>query len=185
MRLNPLPSDAALPEVVAAVNDIMRVLEPEPPFQNIVQKLPRHPTLVYSTRELDIISQVVIHHIGVNASVPPANTAAYHVRKGWPGIGYHFQIQQDGTAYQTQELETVSYHCGGSCNTISVGICLEGSFVGDRVPGERQLAATRDVVNWLLWTLNLPKSAVVGHKDVRQTRCPGDTWPAWRGAIVP
>ena len=184
MRLTPLSPDATLPEVVATVNDILRVLEPSPPFEYIVEKLPQHPTKRYNSRDIDIISQVVIHHVGVNAVVPPQNTAAYHVRKGWPGIGYHFYVRTDGSAYQTQGLETVSWHCGGSCNTISVGICLEGSFVGNRVPPDAQLAATRDVIRWLLWQLELPESAVVGHKDVRATRCPGDTWPQWRGAIV-
>lgn len=183
--MRPLPKDATLEEVTAAVNEIIGRLEPELPFVDITDELPTHPTKTYNTRAVEAIAQIVIHHIGVNASVPPQNTAAYHVRKGWPGIGYHFQIQKDGSAYQTQELETVSWHCGGSCNTISVGICLEGSFVGDRIPTKPQVTATRDVVTWLLWQLGLDEAAVIGHKDVRQTRCPGDTWPSWREAIVP
>jgi len=188
LKIKILPADADLVAVINTVNAITRELfgEPEPvPWLDIINELPRHAERVYSRRaSLADIRQIVIHHVGVDAVVPPENTAAYHVRKGWAGIGYHFYIRTDGTAYQTQALETVSYHCGGACNTHSVGICLEGSFMEGRVPTDAQLAATRAVVAWLLEYLDLPASAVKGHREVRATSCPGTTWPKWRGEVV-
>lgn len=188
MELTELPKDATLAQVIEAVNRITRHLtgEPEPPpFHDITDELAKHPEKVYGTRALSDIGQIVIHHVGVDAVVSPQTTARYHVRKGWPGIGYAFYVRQDGAAYQTQALETVSYHCGGTCNVCSIGICLEGSFMDGRVPTDAQLGATRAVVGWLLAELGLEVSAVKGHRDVRQTACPGNTWPQWRALVVP
>jgi len=188
MELTKLPKDATLAQVIEAVNRITRHLtgEPElPPLDDIIGELAKHPERVYGTRALSDIGQIVIHHVGVDAVVPPENTARYHVRKGWPGIGYHFYVRSDGRAYQTQALETVSYHCGGTCNVCSIGICLEGSFMAGRVPTDAQLGVTRAVVGWLLAELELEASAVKGHQEVGPTACPGNTWPLWRALVMP
>lgn len=166
-------------EIIRAVNDTQR-----PPWISIVDELPRHSSESYGTRELEDIKQIVIHHTGVKAEVPPENTARYCVNvRDWPGMPYHFYIMRDGTAYKTQYLSAISYHCYGNCNTISVAVCLEGSFMYGRQPTTPQLIAANRVVDWLVKAFDLP---VIGHKDVpRSTSCPGTTWPLWRDKILP
>jgi len=175
-------------EFDTAYNKIEDVLDwlrgGKPPFEDISAKLLQHPEKRYNLRSLDSIKQIVIHHVGIDAPVTPAATASYHVRtRGWPGIAYHFFIRMDGTAYQTQPLNVVSYHCGGQCNVISIGICLEGSFM-EREPSQKQLGATKEVIDWLLDDFDLK---VLGHKEVEgtSTACPGNTWDDWKEKIMP
>ena len=178
-------------ELAAIQDHLGRVLEyvrstQEPPFVPIWNELPVHPEKRYNERLLTDIEQIVIHHVGVDAEVSPERTAEYHVKtKDWPGIGYHFYIRTDGRAYQTQPLETVSYHCGGECNRVSVGICLEGSFM-DHEPPPAQLEATKRVIEWLwLESIISHVDTFVGHREIRQTACPGNTWPKWKEKILP
>ena len=165
-----------------AIHRLLAHYEPLP-FVDISGNLPRHATLKYNHRSLAQIEQIVIHHVGVDAAVTPEQTAEYHIRKGWPGIGYTFYVRTNGDAYQTQPLGVVSYHCAGACNVKGIGICLEGSFMHHEPP-EAQLEATRAVVGWLFAQLPQPL-AVFGHQELRQTACPGDTWGAWKDKILP
>ena len=69
----------------------------------------------------------MIHHSATDDGSPEAY-ARYHVQtRGWPGIGYHFVIQKDGGIYQTNRLDTISYHVSGQ-NTNSIGICGTGKW---------------------------------------------------------
>lgn len=145
---------------------------------NLVGKLPVHPELKYDKRVLSQIVRTVIHH---SATVPGEVSQAATVRhieaiarghvedNDWPGIGYHFVIGPGGKVYQTNLLETISYHVGGK-NTPSVGVCLLGDFTkGD--PTDNQIASARALVKWLGWP-------AVSHKDLSQTQCPGN-WEKW------
>lgn len=180
-----------LKETREAVNDLIdwaRDIERETyplDIRDITDMLPTHETKEYKQRAEDDIQQIVIHHVGVDAVVGPQQVAVYHVnKKGWPGIAYHYFIRTQGEVYQCQYRDVVSYHCAGHCNTISLGICLEGSFVDGRRPTPEQKAALRALNNHLLATLG-PNIQIVGHKEVRQTRCPGDDWKAWKEEVVP
>lgn len=95
--------------------------------KDITNKLPRDRWRRYSSREMEQIDTVVVHHSATSSGTPEAY-ARYHVEKrGWPGIGYHYVIQKDGTIYQTNQLDTISYHTSGQ-NTNSIGICLTGDY---------------------------------------------------------
>ena len=96
--------------------------------ENIVNDLDKHPTKVYSNRNLDQIDKIILHHFASDGT--PYAVAKYHIRpdkNNWPGIGYHYVIAKDGTIYQTNYLHTISYHVAGQ-NTSSIGIALEGNF---------------------------------------------------------
>ncbi len=148
---------------------------PEPTIEVIIDELPIHATDRYPTRERSQIDSIVIHHSGVSASVGAARIAKYQVeKKGWPGIGFHYFIYDDGRIQQTQPLEISSNHAGGA-NTISVGICLAGNFT-DQPPTEAQLLSTGQLAAWLLQELDLPIEAIHPHKDYAVTACPGDQW---------
>jgi hypothetical protein len=174
---------ADLKAIRDAVDRLLAHYEPLP-FVDISADLPQHPTKRYDKRDLSQIEQIVVHHVGVDAVVPPERTARYHVNtKDWPGIAYHFYATMNGDAFQTQPLDIISYHCGGMCNVKSIGICLEGRWM-DKEPPEAQLEATREVIGWLFAHLPQPLT-VFGHREVGQTACPGNTWSQWKGKVLP
>ncbi len=146
-----------------------------PAIEDVIDALPKHPTERYPTRPVSQISSVVLHHSAVPPSVGAARIAKYQVEKrGWPGIGFHYFVSDDGRIEQTQPLEVIANHAGDA-NPISVGICLAGNFT-DQPPTEAQLLATGQLTAWLLQTLNLPIEAIHPHKDYVVTACPGDQW---------
>lgn len=137
---------------------------------NIVEQLPKHPTLSYDVRSLDQILRHVVHH-SAHPTWKVEDVANFHVQSnGWPGIGYHFFIDKFGRVYQTNNLETISYHVKDE-NTGSIGYCLQGNLE-ETAPTNAQLDAlvkTIQYVNVLLGK-TLP---IDGHRDHRPTACPG------------
>ena len=159
-----------------------------PTITDIVDKLPKHATLRYDTRALSAITHLTIHHSAAPANIPPERIASYHVGKDWPGIGYHFLVEPDGTIYQTNRLETVSYHVYKQ-NAYSVGICTEGNFVGGVIPTPKQIETVGHLVAWLTQKLNIPLENAKGHKEFPEnaTACPGDDWLAgkrWKDMMM-
>lgn len=142
---------------------------------DIVNALPKHPTKPYPTRSKDQIQNIVIHHSAVGGNQSPFVVARFHVESshlsstGAPGIGYHFYILEDGTTYQTNYLNTVSWHVKNQ-NTACVGICLSGNFDVSR-PTTAQQSSLRRLLKALKQAL--PQARIVGHRDLRPTSCPG------------
>ncbi len=163
--------------------DQVRVIQP--PVEDLTEGLPKHKSEEYETRSLEDIQYLVIHHSAVPSFVGPKAIAAYHVRRHeWPGIGYHFVVAEDGTLYQTNTLETVSYHAV-KANPYGVGICFLGNFT-NKAPPQAQVQAGAHLVAWLLGELNLPIESIKGHKDLMGTACPGKQWLAgekWKTAL--
>ncbi len=150
---------------------------PAPAIRDITATLPQHATNRYSSRPLTAIKGLVIHHSAASGEIPPQNVAAYHVRKDWPGMGYHFYITSDGAIYQCNKLETISYHVGVA-NDYTVGICLAGRFMDGALPPDRQLAAATHLCAYLADKLNVGLANIKGHKEWPETgtACPGSDW---------
>ncbi len=158
----------------AALSQLTDVVT-QPTIQVVIDDLPKHATDHYATRPISQISDIVLHHSAVSASVGAARIAQYQVdQQGWPGVGFHYFVNGDGRIEQTQPLEVVSFHAG-QANPISVGICLAGNFT-DQPPTEVQLVSTSQLTAWLLQELDLPIEAIHPHKDYVATACPGDQW---------
>lgn len=152
----------------------------KPAIIDLVDSLERHARDRYFRRKSPP-QFVVLHHSGSrhgpNAELSVRAIARYHVRtRGWPGIGYHYVVGADGSIFQTNRHETVSYHAGG-VNEKSLGVCLLGNFVSGPPPAAQVAAAVR-----LLTYLNLP---VKPHRAVSRTACPGQAWEAVRAGLPP
>ena len=146
-----------------------------PTIKDLTVELVRHDTKEYKTRPLRQIRHLIIHHSAVPATVGPKRIAVYHVKKqDWPGIGYHFLVGEDGTLYQGNTLETMSYHAV-KANPHGVGICFLGSFM-KQVPPPAQLQAGAHLVAWLMQELGIGLDKVKGHKEFMDTACPGEQW---------
>jgi N-acetyl-anhydromuramyl-L-alanine amidase AmpD len=137
----------------------------------IVHDLPTNPGKNYDHRSIHQIDLVVVHH-SATSSGDPWSYAKYHVEKNdWPGIGYHYVIQPDGTIYQTNDLDTVSYHTSGE-NANSIGICLTGNFDVQK-PSFKQLES----LIWLIRDLNQylgRRLQIQGHNQYSAKSCPGN-----------
>ncbi len=150
---------------------------PKPPVHDLVDQLQKHPTKTYATRKLTAITHICIHHSAVAGTVPVEHVAQYHVEsQGWPGIGYHYYVKPDGAIYQTQRLETVSWHVSHN-NDYSVGICVSGDFTYVPPP-QVQIDAAAHLTAWLMQELAMPEQNILGHKEFpnNDTSCPGETW---------
>ena len=174
-----------------------------PDIIDVVDSLPRHPTLPPYRRRTEPIRKIVIHHTDTPKNFTVEQIARYHVygtsryKDPWPGIGYHYVVSPDGAIYWTQRHETRSYHVGAA-NNYCLGVSLIGRFMRtnydgsprapeDQLPTPAQMDAAARLVAWLMTELNLPDiERVVGHKEVGLTACPGDQWlrgVRWKDAL--
>ncbi len=181
---------AGLNSTVAALrqeNDQLRTqphpdapaIVPQPAMQELVDKLPKHPTNRYPARTLDQITHIAIHHSAAPANIPPERIAQYHVtnpQHQWPGIGYHYYVGPDGTIYHTQDLALVSNHVYKN-NAYTVGICVAGDFT-EVAPTPAQIDAAARLTAWLMQELKIPLGNIWGHKEFPHnvTACPGRQW---------
>jgi hypothetical protein len=137
-------------------------------------------------RDLDTIQNIVINHSAVPPTVTVWQIAKFHVKNmEWPGVGYHFYIDDQGRIYKTNELATVSYHVG-NYDSVSVGICVGGNFTSS-IPTAAQIKSTAHLVAWLLQELELPLSAVRGKKEFIDTQSPGHQWlegKKWKNLLL-
>lgn len=149
---------------------------------DVVDTLPRHPVLRYQTRPISQVSELVIHHTAGPGNQPVKEIANYHInadpsrgKDEWPGIGYHFYALADGTLYQTNRLETISYHSLSPTNERGVAVCLAGTFLGNSVPTDKQLRALETVIEKVQNSVAGPLK-IIAHKmaPYAQTQCPGD-----------
>lgn len=159
--------DVDIPKAIPAIK------KTEFRIKNITNQLLRHKALKYKTRNLNQIDKVIIHCSDTPFNSSISGFAKYHVNYlNWPGIGYHFVIDQFGNIHQTNLLTTVSYHVDNN-NTSSVGVCLIGQF--DRYkPTPMQIDALKWLVNIALKEL-LNDFSVYGHNTFTKKgkTCPG------------
>jgi hypothetical protein len=157
---------------------------PRPEIVDLVASLARHPGRAYAQRPLADIRYLVLHHTGASRDVTARAIAAEHVNvNGWPGIGYHYVIDAEGTLFRTQDLTAVSYHAR-QFNPVAVGIALVGDLSAT-LPGSAQLERTGDLLASLVADLGLPPTAIRGHREMVPTACPGDTFlSVWKPRLV-
>lgn len=169
--------EARIAELTKASEGAENSALPAPAIRDIINSLPKHATDRYETRSLSKITTLAIHHSAAAGDIAPQNVAAYHVRRDWPGMGYHFYITSDGTIYQCNSLESISYH-SGYANTYAVGICLAGRFMDGALPPDKQLAAAVHLAAHLSQKLSIKLENIKGHKELPQTAtaCPGAEW---------
>lgn len=138
-----------------------------PEVVNIIDQLPNHPTLKYGKRSITGIDRLILHHTASEA--PLNNQAAYHVNgRGWPRIGYSIVIVKD-KIYQTNYLDTMSYHCSGQ-NEHGLGVCILADFT-KRKPTDIERKLLTAVIVSLKHQFPHIKE-VYPHKAFQPTSCP-------------
>lgn len=138
------------------------------------------------TRDVKTIKVFSVHH----DAIPQDNRTADEVmksifgihngQKGWPGMSYHYYIHRDGTIYQVNKHEWVTWIDG--VNWDALGIVLNGYFHtpynNDPVNnGGVQLKALRFLLDKLSTQhpeFPAGKGDVYAHRERASTACPGD-----------
>jgi hypothetical protein len=124
---------------------------------------------------------IVIHH----SATPSGSERDFdreHKEKGWDECGYHFvigngtnsgngQVEVSGR-WPVQKYGAHAYTPDERFNQHGIGICLVGNFDIDR-PTAAQMASLNKLVTYLMRTYNIPPSRVLGHRETKQTDCPG------------
>lgn len=132
-------------------------------------KLVIHSSKTYRRRETSDIKNIAIHHSATTSGSAEA-FARYHVNQlDWPGIGYHYVVNKDGSIDLCHDPEIVSYHVGNS-NGRALGICMVGDFRTQTLE-DTQRNATLELVRKLLNDFNLTIYDVWGHVEF-----PGYSW---------
>lgn len=138
-----------------------------PEVVNIIDQLPNHPRLKYSKRSVPGIDKIILHHTASEAALK--NQALYHVNgRGWPRIGYSIMIEKD-KIYQTNYLDTMSYHCAGQ-NEHGLGVCILADFTKRKPTDTERKLLTAVIVS--LKHLFPHIKEVDPHKKYQPTSCP-------------
>jgi hypothetical protein len=124
---------------------------------------------------------IVIHH-----SATPSGSAAVfdkmHRAKGWDELGYHFVIGNGtdsgngqievGSRWPKQKWGAHAKTPDNQYNDYGIGICLVGNFDIEQ-PTPQQMKSLARLVSYMMKTYHIPASRVIGHRDTKQTDCPG------------
>jgi len=130
-------------------------------MRDMRQQLRKHPSRRYRSRPRSAIKKITVHHSATMSGSAEAY-ANYHVQhNNWPGIGYHFVIEKDGTIKWCHDVETLSWHVGNG-NGYSVGVCLTGNFIKQE-PTAAQSRSLNKLLRALMEELKLPREDVWGH----------------------
>ena len=122
-------------------------------------------------RNFGDITQLVVHHSASRRNVTLEVIRAWHLKKGWSDIGYHYVIGEDGEPRVARPIGHAGAHCRKH-NNYTVGVCVTGD---NTVPGRHWLPIQVEGLMGLYRSLRLvwPEMTAVGHKDLAATECPG------------
>ncbi|MEW6432809.1 MAG: peptidoglycan recognition family protein [Myxococcota bacterium] len=132
-----------------------------------------------SCRAGQVPNRVVIHHVGGAVSNPRQWLGWYdaelRVTRKWCDLMYHFGIDENGTIYEMVATGVEGAHASAA-NDRSVGIVLMGDYTS-RSPTAAQVASLQKLLRGLnkAYGIGLNRQAVLGHRQVGQTSCPGNT----------
>lgn len=123
---------------------------------------------------------IILHHTaGPNDTLSPEQEAAYcrqmqasHFARGWADIGQHFTVMRSGRIYAGRPVDLVGAHTPRR-NADSVGIEHQGTFLGGAQPSEEQIAASAELIGWLMARYGLTADRISYHRRWYPTACPG------------
>jgi hypothetical protein len=144
--------------------------------------------------------RIVVHHTassnGTGTTLSAAHSIArniqqWHFARGWPDTGQHFTVARGGYILEgrhrtleglsTGRTFPIGAHVAGY-NSTSLGIETEGTFTSVQ-PTSAQWSSLVTLCAYLCQTYGIPASAIVGHRNLGSTLCPGDLLYARLGEL--
>jgi hypothetical protein len=127
---------------------------------------------------------IVVHHSHSEAGNLDEIDRLHRQTLGWEGCGFHFVIgnghgSDDGEIEVSQRWKLqkhgahLSTQAPAAYNLRGIGVCLVGDFTTQR-PTDRQLAAARRLVQYLMYAYDIPAYRVVTHGEVTSDGLHGD-----------
>ena len=102
-----------------------------------------------------------------------ADIDAWHRRRHFNGIGYHYVVYRDGTVHEGRPVAKVGAHCAGH-NANSIGVCSIAGAPHTPPPHPPPTPPPRDALVNLLMRLKrqYPAAVIRGHRDFSTKACP-------------
>ena len=85
------------------------------------------------------IPKMIVDHHAEASSCTIQDIDRWHKERGWAGCGYHYLVRKDGSIYRGRPENAEGAHCLGY-NTVSIGICFEGSYMTETMPDVQKQA---------------------------------------------
>ncbi|XP_059089071.1 peptidoglycan recognition protein 1-like isoform X2 [Tigriopus californicus] len=100
----------------------------------------------------------------------------YHINTNkWSDIGYNFLIGSEGSIFEGRGFNRKGAHAGPRFNDISYGIAFIGDFTSTS-PSSKAIQSYNHLVDCLVTRGKIPSDyEMKGHRQVRDTSCPGNT----------
>lgn len=91
---------------------------------------------------------------------------AWHKKRGWSGIGYHYAVLLDGKVQKGRPETQMGAHVKGH-NKNSIGVCYIGGLGKDLAPKDTRTGLQKESLLKLLKQLKnkYPKAKILGHRD--------------------
>lgn len=122
------------------------------------------------------ISEIIVHCAATpeGKAFTVADIDAWHRKRGFRCIGYHFVIYLDGSVHKGRTIEEVGAHCLGH-NANSIGICyIGGCATNGKTPKDTRTEAQKASLVRLITELRrrFPNASVHGHDEFANKACP-------------
>ena len=122
------------------------------------------------------ISEIIIHCAATpeGKAFTVADIDAWHKKRGFRCIGYHFVIYLDGSVHKGRAIEEVGAHCSGH-NANSIGICyIGGCATNGKTPKDTRTEAQKSALVSLIKRLKseFPHATIHGHCEFAAKACP-------------
>lgn len=124
--------------------------------------------------------RIVVHHSASDIDTTIQDIHRWHLNRNYAGVGYHYAVYPDGSIWRGRPEWARGAHAyqdpQHDANVDGIGICLIGNFQTEK-PTEEQMES----LVWLIQDIYIrfPGIAVIGHKHVMPTACPGALFP-WK-----
>ncbi|MDJ0791827.1 MAG: N-acetylmuramoyl-L-alanine amidase [Acidimicrobiia bacterium] len=123
------------------------------------------------------IDTLTVHHAGdQSATTGPERYRvwqAWHQKRGWGDLAYHYIVGVDGTIYQARNTR---YAGDTGTNYDPAGhflVVLEGNFEIEQ-PTPAQLDSLVRILAWASQRFDVSPDTIGGHRDHAATACPGE-----------
>jgi hypothetical protein len=131
------------------------------------------------------ITRITLHHTGEHLADTGLDEGEilrrierYHVdTKGWAAIGYHLLVGRDGRIWEGRPRTCQGAHVTDH-NPGNLGITVLGDF-SDTRPRSAQLSGLKNALDALSKEYGVAHRAILAHRDLGVTACPGDALYAW------